>query len=509
LWIAEELQAVTQAFDLSLKPVWLIGVGAAIGLAALAILYLFLLTVHRRMADEMRALVRENIVLPVLLIAVALGLFAGGIVVIDLLGGRLFDRKQESLTSMLRLPFVGSEKLEFKIKAKASAEKIPVKIPSGELKSLSFSATDPISVGINIPPIEARLAEQERFEVRPKKPFNWVRTRDSQGPLRDALEAFFVENVNDTVVQVDIEYETTATVPEANLIFYTAVGLFAYVLLFFTLQLLLPQIAAIGFTTGKEAVSQPLFLITVMLGVFLLALFIFIPYFTFGDDIKMYKEACLQVIMLLAIFIAIWTSSISVADEIEGRTALTVLSKPIGRSQFILGKYTGILAALALMFLLLGIFFVICISYKVPYDARESANYYITWEDSCREIALSVPGLILAFMEAAVLASISVAISTRLSILANLIICMGIYVVGHLLPLFVQSAVGEFAIVQFMGQLFATVLPVLEHFNIYGAIVAGQQVPFSYIAWVGIYSLIYVSIAMLLALALFDDRDLA
>ena len=87
MWIAEELQAVTQAFDLSLKPVWLIGVGAAIGLAALAILYLFLLTVHRRMADEMRALVRENIVLPVLLIAVALGLFAGGIVVIDLLGG--------------------------------------------------------------------------------------------------------------------------------------------------------------------------------------------------------------------------------------------------------------------------------------------------------------------------------------------------------------------------------------------------------------------------------------
>ena len=112
-------------------------------------------------------------------------------------------------------------------------------------------------------------------------------------------------------------------------------------------------------------------------------------------------------------------------------------------------------------------------------------------------------------MEAAVLASISVAISTRLSILANLIICMGIYVVGHLLPLFVQSSVGEFAIVQFMGQLFATVLPVLEHFNIYGAIVAGQQVPLSYIGWVGGYSLIYISIAMLLALALFDDRDLA
>ena len=223
----------------------------------------------------------------------------------------------------------------------------------------------------------------------------------------------------------------------------------------------------------------------------------------------MYKEAGLQVIMLLAIFVAIWTSSISVADEIEGRTALTVLSKPIGRSQFILGKFTGIVTALILLFILLGTCFIICIAFKVPYDARESANFYITWQDSCREIAMAVPGLVLAFMEAVVLASISVAISTRLSILANLIICMGIYVIGHLLPLFVQSSVGEFAIVKFMGQLFATILPVLEHFNIYGAIAAGQHVPLSYIAWVGGYSLIYITIAMLLALALFDDRDLA
>jgi hypothetical protein len=50
---------------------------------------------------------------------------------------------------------------------------------------------------------------------------------------------------------------------------------------------------------------------------------------------------------------------------------------------------------------------------------------------------------------------------------------------------------------------------VLEHFNIYGAIATGQQVPLSYIAWVGGYSLVYITIAMLLALALFDDRDLA
>jgi hypothetical protein len=161
------------------------------------------------------------------------------------------------------------------------------------------------------------------------------------------------------------------------------------------------------------------------------------------------------------------------------------------------------------MFLLLGTLFLMCISYKVMYDARESANAYVVWQDCHLEVIRMVPGLVLAFMETVVLAAISVAISTRLSMLANLTICTAIYVVGHLLPLLVQSGVGEFAIVQFMGQLFATILPVLEHFNIYGAVAAGKDVPLSYLGWVGVYTLVYVTIAMLLALALFDDRDLA
>lgn len=500
---------MTQAFELSIKPIWLIGVGAAGGLLGIAILLLFLTVVHRRTAAEMRSLLRENIVFPVLVVAVILSLFAGGVTALDMLGARLFDRKQDSLLSLLRLPVVGSQILEVSIEGGAVAQKIPLKIPAGELKSLTVSSPETVNIGINLPPLEASLAKQERFEVRPEQTFKWVRTRDATGPLLKTLESLYVENDTDSSIPISIQFETTATVPESRLILYTAGGLFCFVVFYLLVQLLFPRIAAIGFTTGKEAVSQPLFLIATVLGCFLLLLFIVIPYYTFGDDIKMYKEACLQVIMLLAIFVAIWSSSVSVADEIEGRTALTVLSKPIGRSEFILGKFAGIVTAVALLFLMLGVFFVICISFKVPYDARESANFFITWQDSCKEIALAVPGLILKFMSTLVLASISVAISTRLSILANLIICMGIYVVGHLLPLFVQSSVGEFAIVQFMGQLFATVLPVLEYFNIYGAIVSGQQVPLSYISWVGVYSLIYITIAMLLALALFDDRDLA
>lgn len=500
---------MTRELAIGLKPVWLLGIGAFSGLVLVALLWLLLLVVHRRAAATMWDVLREKVVSPVLIAAAALSLFSISMTISDAMGGRFFDRKADALWSVARLPSVGTTDRSIEIIADVKDQEIQLNVPEGELKALAISSDQPVTLTINRPAIEADIAKGERFEVLPAESFSWKRGREPKGPLAAELQSLFVTNDGGKAATLNVTTQTQTPLPEARVIPYTAIGLLGYVGAFLLLQSLFPKIAAVAFTTGKEAVSQPLFRLTMALGTFLVLVLIIVPYFTFGDDFKMYKESGLQIIMLLAMLVAIWTSSVAVADEIEGRTALTVLSKPIGRQQFIIGKFVGIATALGLMFVLLGTLLVVCVSYKVAYDARESADYYITWQDSNVELMRTVPGLVLGFMEACVLASISVAISTRLSILANMIICMSIYVVGHLLPLFVQSSVGEFAIVQFMGQLFATLLPVLEYFNIYAAIAAGQDVPLTYLLWVGGYTLIYITVAMLLALAMFDDRDLA
>ena len=117
----------------------------------------------------------------------------------------------------------------------------------------------------------------------------------------------------------------------------------------------------------------------------------------------------------------------------------------------------------------------------------------------------------LAFMEAIVFVAISVAISTRLPIMANLMICFAIYVLGHLTPLIVQSSVAiqAFEPVVFFGQLVATIVPVLDHFNVQAALTGGASVPAAYLGWSFLYCSIYAALAMLLALVFFEDRDLA
>jgi ABC-type transport system involved in multi-copper enzyme maturation permease subunit len=274
-------------------------------------------------------------------------------------------------------------------------------------------------------------------------------------------------------------------------------------------RLLAPKVAAIARTTAKEAMSQPLFYVLLTIGVFGLVLFPFIPYFTLGEDIKMVKDEGLTLIMVLSMILALWTASVSIADEIEGRTALTLLSKPVGRRQFIIGKFFGILVPVAIMFIVLGAVFLASVSFKAVYDSRETGNPEPTAAECRAEILQIAPGLALVAMETVVLTAISVAISTRLPMMANLVICAAIYVLGHLVPLLADSAVGKNEYVQFIAALQSAVFPVLDHFNISAGISAGVPVPWKYIAVDGLYCILYSAVAMLVALLLFEDRDLA
>ncbi len=287
------------------------------------------------------------------------------------------------------------------------------------------------------------------------------------------------------------------------------VAVAALAVFFALLQMALPKIAAIAWTTGKEAILQPLFYILLGAGIFLLTLSLFLPYFTFGEDVKVVEENGLTLVMLLSVILGLWTASVSLADEIEGRTALTVLCKPISRRDFVLGKFLGILGPVAILFIVLGVFFLASVSFKVFYDARETSQPEPNSLQCLQEVQRIAPGLILAFFEATVMVSISVAISTRLGMLPNLVICFSIYVLGHLVPMLAKSAMGQMAIVTFIADLLAAVLPVLDHFNIYGPIATGEHVPIVYLGLAGLYCLAYSSLAMLAALLMFEDRDLA
>jgi len=267
----------------------------------------------------------------------------------------------------------------------------------------------------------------------------------------------------------------------------------------------------IAAATTKEAIRQPLFIMILVLAGILLVVNAVLPFFSFGDDVKMLKDVGLATILVSSLLLAIWTASTSVTDEIEGKTAMTLLSKPINRLQFVFGKYVGILQAVLLLILILSTLFLGLVAWKTDYDAQEAGGERPTLTECVAQAAQVVPGVLLISMEASVLTAISVALATRLPMVVNMTACFAIFVIGHLTPVLVQAETDNKSVevVQFVAQLIATVLPVLEFFKIEAAIARNVLVPPEYLGWSALYCLAYVGAAILFGFILFEDRDLA
>jgi len=310
----------------------------------------------------------------------------------------------------------------------------------------------------------------------------------------------------------------------------------------FLLILVWPKGGAVALAGYREGWRQPMFWLIIVFGIAATWTSVFIPYFTFGDDYKMMKQIGFDVVMLGAGLFGVLAASISISEEIEGRTAVTLMSKPVNRRQFLIGKFLGILMACLAMSLVLewNLNFALRvmpeqdkINEAVDLMSKQSGDTFVpTFEAAVP----SVPGkaiargtgiwfsdtfahslgIALGFGQVTILVAIASALATRIPFIVNLVLCLMIYFLGHLAPVVVkvtEGGSGGLGLVGFIGKLFNVLLPSLEFFNMSPVIIRETPLdlwPFAgYVATVSGYSLIYTVIALLVGLLLFEDRDLA
>ncbi|BBO32416.1 hypothetical protein [Lacipirellula parvula] len=480
-----------------LTPIWILAVGVTIGALILLLMWGVVWLVNRRAAHAIADAVSEGILRPISYVAMSMAALA-----LLAIPSMPYDQIIESLK---RLPDVQPIVETVEVGPRKSDVEIPAAFRASELQSFTITSDQDIAVNV-----AAKKGFQEPLLlVQGGEPYVWAPGVSKPRAFEGEVTTLYLTNESDSPAKVSIEMYTDVETPQVRAIPIAAASTVGLYLVYLVVRFLAPRTAVIAAATAKETVAQPLFTMLILVGVVMLLAFVFVPYNTFGEDVKMLKTSGMTLIKVLAIAMALWTASGSVADEIEGRTALTVLSKPVGRRQFIIGKFLGIIWPIVLMFVILGVVFLLTVSFKVVYDARESSKTTPEWTECYLEVVRIVPGLVLAFFEAVIMAAISVAVSTRLPMLPNLVICGSIYVLGHLAALIVKSSAGEIVFVRFIGKLLSVILPVLDHFEIEGAIAGATSVPLSYLGWALLYSALYSAAAILLALIFFEDRDLA
>jgi hypothetical protein len=294
--------------------------------------------------------------------------------------------------------------------------------------------------------------------------------------------------------------------------------------------------------TFIEAIVQPIYALLLAVGAAILCIFALLPFFTLGEDTLMFKSVGLNVILLLVLIVTLFATSRSIYEEIEDRTMLTLMSKPVRKWEVLVGKYLGISLSALLAIAILGAILILCTWLRLPgdYMLRTSSidehEVRQIWEMRLMHISGLVPSLLLMWLQIAVLAALGVALSTRFSLVVNLPIVILLYIAGNLtrflFPIVWSGSAdantplaGRSVIVKGFAWFISLLLPYLETFDlqnktVYSVIrVAGTvyaQDPrgvglgeiWGYTAVAAAYAICYAAFALGLGMLLFEGREL-
>lgn len=330
----------------------------------------------------------------------------------------------------------------------------------------------------------------------------------------------------------------------------------------FGLKETLMRILGIAGNTFRESIRQPVILIIMAISVVMIALSPYTTFFTMLESDKMVKEMGMATMLVAGLLISAAAASSVVSREIENRTVLTIISKPVGRVEFIIGKYLGVLACLFLSSYVIGqvliltsavggfeagplqdVHFPILLSMVgmglAVLIAAAWLNFKKNYHFAATAVLLAAPaftvvtvvflilqvifalywpeglsisidiwvivGSFLVMLALFIIAAIAVAVSTRLGAVATILISASIFMLGLLSDylFYEQSGVNLFARVAY------ALIPNFQIFWIADAIVAGRWVPWSYIGGSLLYSLCYIIAMLFIAMLLFEDRQVS
>ena len=251
------------------------------------------------------------------------------------------------------------------------------------------------------------------------------------------------------------------------------------------------RIRVIAFNTFKEAIrDRILYLLLFFAGTSILLSRI-LALLTVGDRVKIIKDVGLASISLFGALMAILIGTGLVYKEIDKKTILTLLSKPLHRYEFVLGKFFGLVLTLFLMLAAMSLIFMALV-------------FLHTWRFE--------PQLLLAiafiFFEFVLITAAAILFSCFSTPILSALFSLSFYIIGHfswsLETLLRKLRPGPTRV---LGQALYTLIPDLENFNFKTEVVHGLPLPAGMLAYSLLYGTLYTLFILTLAVIIFRKRD--
>ena len=254
----------------------------------------------------------------------------------------------------------------------------------------------------------------------------------------------------------------------------------------------------------RESVRDKVFYNLVLFAVLLVGASILIGQLTAGQDVKIIKDLGLSATSMFGLFIAIFVGIQLVSKEVDRRSVYALFAKPVRRSEFIAGKYAGLLLTLLVNVIVMtvalyGVLFLL--ARGVPMNVQKA------WDAPAMDPAL-LKALALIYVDLAVVTALALFFSSYSSPMLSAVFTLGIYIVGQFnadLRHFDQIVSSPLAIA--VARACYYVLPDFSRFDVKLAVVHGIPVTGTYVALTVAYACVYIAALLFGAMLIFSRRD--
>ncbi len=280
------------------------------------------------------------------------------------------------------------------------------------------------------------------------------------------------------------------------------------------------------------------------------------------SDQRMLENAGLGTLLVAGMFAAAFCASAAISREIDDKTVLSVISKPVPRGMFVLGKYVGLTMAVTVFYYLASLAFLLTVRHKVVSNASTPidwpvivigvtafllaliiagvGNYVFGWTFlSSAVIALLITlsgamlavsmigngwvitpisqtfgpenirpqlliGLVLMFEAVLLLVAVAVAASTRMGLILTLLLCAAVLFLGSMAPWLMLRLAEKLPGAAPIGW----VLPNLTIFYPLDALAANRDITAQAVGMASLYFACYTAGVLALGVSLFHSRQL-
>jgi ABC-type transport system involved in multi-copper enzyme maturation permease subunit len=263
----------------------------------------------------------------------------------------------------------------------------------------------------------------------------------------------------------------------------------------------IPLVAAAVF---KESVRDRVPLSVVAFAVLLMAVSYLISQLTAGQDLKIIKDLGLATLSIFGLIITVFIGISLVSKEVERRSIYALLSKPITRDEFLLGKYLGLVTTIAVNLAGMTLALYAVLFY---YDQTATAGMRASWPAPATDVRL-LTAVVLIVAELMLVTAVAVLFSTFSSPLLAAMMTLGLWVAGHFNADLRQfENVVESQPIAYLARGLYYLLPNLAPFNVKAEVVHGVPIAASHVLLTLAYAAVYTSAVLAIAVAVFRRRD--